>query len=123
MLFHEILDNYMTTHKITNYKMSQDTGISDSLIGYWRRGKRNPTLDNLIAISNYLNLSIDSLVKGLENNSIMSAFHFSDDELELMNAYKNLDSRGKHRIHTVIYEELDRIEESKKPFSKEKEVG
>ena len=64
MEFHEIFDKYLTEHGITSYKMSIDTGISSSLIGYWRRGQRKPTLDNIIAISNYLDLSTDFLLKG-----------------------------------------------------------
>lgn len=109
MEFHEALDLYMNSHKISNYKMSKDTGISDSLISYWRSGKRKPNLENLIIISDYLGISLDSLIRGGENISKMSDTVLNTDEKELLENYKLLDNRGRHRIHTIIYEELDRI--------------
>lgn len=122
MDFSKNLDLYMNKLGISNYQMSKETGISDSLIGYWRNGKRKPNLDNLIVISNYLSISIDFLIHGKtsSNSSIMLDINqFSDGESELLNTYRNLDSRGRHRVHTIIYEELDRIKKtSETPTSK-----
>lgn len=114
MEFYENFDLYMNNLGISNYKMSMDTGISDSLIGYWRNGKRKPSLDNLIVISNYLKLSIDSLVYGSdtlhsEDSSILLGDNESENEL--LETYRKLDRRGQHRVHTVIYEEIDRMEQ------------
>ena len=38
----------------------------------------------------------------------------SADQQELIDTYKKLDRRGQHRVHTVIYEELDRIDQEAK---------
>lgn len=113
MYFHEALDNYMNSHRISNYKMSKDTGISDSLIGYWRSGKRSPTLENLIIISDYLGVTIDSLIRGNNNNSKKLDISLNEDEDELLETYRKLDRRGRHRIHTIIYEEIDRMKAQK----------
>ena len=114
MDFQHTLNAYMNSRNISNYKMSKDTGISDSLIGYWRSGKRKPTLDNLIILSNYLGVSIDELVKDMKPTSILLDDDLTSDEKEFFQNYKKLDSRGRHRVHTVIYEELDRMEQSEK---------
>lgn len=119
MDFHTAFDSYMESHNISNYKMSKDTGISDSLISYWRSGKRKPTLENLIIISKYLGISIDNLINGNNCISKMSDIPLNDDEEELINNYRKLDNRGKHKLHTVIYEELDRMNEAP-PSSAEK---
>ena len=37
----------------------------------------------------------------------------SNDENELISTYNRLDRRGQHRVHTIIYEELDRMESQK----------
>ena len=114
MEFHEFFNSYMNEHRISNYKMSQDTGISDSLIGYWRAGRRKPNMENLILISDYLGLSLDVMLKGRDNASILSDTSILlPDEDELLNTYRKLDRRGQHRVHTVIYEELDRSQEEK----------
>lgn len=112
MEFHNIFDEHMKKLKLSNYQLSKDTGISDSLIGYWRCGKRKPTLDNLILLAKYFNVTIDYLVTGIQDSSIMfDNISLSSDEKELVETYKQLDRRGQHRIHTIIYEEIDRIEQ------------
>ncbi|MCD7812106.1 MAG: helix-turn-helix domain-containing protein [Ruminococcus sp.] len=115
MNFANNLDLYMNKLGISNYQMSKETGISDSLIGYWRNGKRKPNLENLIVLSDYLNVSIDNLVRknASDDSSILfDSFQLSEGESELLDTYRSLDSRGKHRVHTIIYEELDRMASS-----------
>ena len=111
MEFKNTFDSQMKRLGLSNYQLSKDTGISDSLIGYWRSGKRKPTLDNLIILAKYFNVTLDYLVFGGENTSIMlGTDSLSNDERELIETYNKLDRRGQHRVHTIIYEELDRIE-------------
>lgn len=42
-------------------------GVSDSLIGYWRKGERIPKADNLIIIANFLEVSTDYLLGRTDN--------------------------------------------------------
>ncbi|MBQ8881928.1 MAG: helix-turn-helix transcriptional regulator [Clostridia bacterium] len=37
-------------------------GVSKGIISLWENGLREPTLSNLIALSNYFQISIDDLV-------------------------------------------------------------
>ena len=112
MDFRSVLNYEIKKRNLTNYQISKATGISDSLISYWRKGSRKPNLDNLLLLSNYFNLSLDYLIKGEKDISILSSNHsdLSGDEKEILDNYSKLDNRGKHKIHTVIYEELDRID-------------
>lgn len=117
MEFYTVLDKEMKLRNLSNYQLSKETGISDSLISYWRNGKRKPTLDNLILLAKHFNVTIDYLVFGSQNSSIMfGKDSLSNDENELISTYNRLDRRGQHRVHTIIYEELDRME-----LQKEKE--
>ena len=43
--------------------LAQKTGISEMAIGYYERGKRNPTLENLIKIADFFDISIDRLIR------------------------------------------------------------
>ena len=114
MEFYTILDKEMKLRNLSNYQLSKETGISDSLIGYWRNGKRKPTLDNLILLAKHFNVTMDYLVFGSQNNSNMFGNDsLSNDENELISTYNRLDRRGQHRVHTIIYEELDRMESQK----------
>lgn len=60
----QILNNLMESKSISAYKMSKDTGISDRLIGYWKKGEKLPSAENLMIISNYFGVSIDYLLTG-----------------------------------------------------------
>lgn len=112
MDFCKVFDELMTSRGLSNYQLSKDTGISDSLIGYWRTGKRKPSLENLVLLTDYFKISIDELVFGKKNISILFGNEsLNPDEEELIATYNKLDRRGQHRIHTVIYEELDRMKE------------
>ncbi len=74
MIFAQMLTNIMSEKNISAYKMSKETGISDSLIGYWKKGDRVPNAENLILISNYLEVTIDYLLTGKcdESNNKLS---------------------------------------------------
>ena len=72
MKFSQILCNLMDSKHISAYKMSKDTGISDRLIGYWKKGEKLPNAENLIIIANYFNTSIDCLLGRTAERSIES---------------------------------------------------
>jgi transcriptional regulator with XRE-family HTH domain len=48
---------------ITPYRLAQDTGISQTTLCDWKSGKSKPKLDKLIKIANYLNVSLEELIK------------------------------------------------------------
>lgn len=87
MQFHEILSNLMRDKGITAYKMSKDTGIADSLISYWKNGKRKPTSDNLQKLATYLEVSTDYLLGDEQKEK--PAISFDDELSELLKDTKN----------------------------------
>lgn len=100
MEFSQIFDEFLTKNSISNYKMAQDTGLSDSLIGYWRKGKRKPTLDNIIAISNYLEISIGYLLTGKDEKSPQS--DLTESEREILKLVQPLSDVDKIKVLGVI---------------------
>ena len=46
----------------SSYKIGKELNITDSLVGYWRKGERQPAMDNLIRLADYFDVSIDYLV-------------------------------------------------------------
>lgn len=44
---------------MTQYRLEKITGISHSTVGYWKNGKKKPTIDNIIKIATSLDISID----------------------------------------------------------------
>ena len=62
MTFYERLAALMEERKITSYRITLDTKIPNSQISYWKRGKSQPTMENLIKLAEYFNVSLDYLV-------------------------------------------------------------
>ena len=51
---------------INQLKLAFDLEISREAISHYENGNRNPSLEMLIALSDYFNVSIDYLIKGEE---------------------------------------------------------
>lgn len=64
MEFPDVLNFLLTSKGLTAYRLSKDTGISQRLIGYWKKGEKKPTSDNLQKLANYFKVSIDYLLTG-----------------------------------------------------------
>ena len=61
MRFFEILDSLLKERGAAA-KLSASMGIPESLIGYWRRGEKQPRLENIVKLCEYFNVSSDELL-------------------------------------------------------------
>lgn len=50
---------------ITAYRLSKETGISESVISRWKSGEQSPSLGNLIKLAKYFDCEVDDFTKGL----------------------------------------------------------
>ncbi|MCM1057698.1 MAG: hypothetical protein NC517_08835 [Firmicutes bacterium] len=87
---------------INGTQLGDMLGLKKSPMTDWKNHKSNPTLEQLIRMCEIFAISADYLLFGYESN-------LTAGQLELLRTYSSLDSRGQHRVHTIIYEELDRI--------------
>ena len=87
---------------ITGKQLGELLGLKKSPLTDWKNHKSNPTLEQLKKMCEIFAISSDYLLFGPEGG-------LSADQHELINTYKKLDRRGQHRLHTTIYEELDRM--------------
>lgn len=105
----QILNNLMESKSISAYKMSKDTGISDQLIGYWKKGEKLPSAENLMIISNYFGVSIDYLLTGenrKESNISQSAITTGDHSTSTVNI-RSQETHSQQEDETV--QEITRI--------------
>lgn len=78
--------------------------VNPSSISGWKNEGSFPSSKYIIGISQFFNVSIEYLFTGQESTGLLEK-----DQKELVDTYNRLDRRGQHRVHTVIYEELDRM--------------
>lgn len=87
MKFAQILNKLMNDTKVSAYKISKDTGISDRLIGYWKKGEKLPGAENLLTLANYFGISIDYLLTGKEK---ISSLELTKNEQRIIDIFKSL---------------------------------
>lgn len=92
---------------LTGKELGEMLGLKKSPLTDWKNKKSNPTLDQLVKMCEIFATSSDYLLYGKTGD-------LSADQQELIDTYKKLDRRGQHRVHTVIYEEIDRIDQEAK---------
>ena len=64
--FSERLKELRVEKNLTQTALSHETGLSQAIIANWESGKKSPTLDSLIIIAKYFDVTIDYLA-GLED--------------------------------------------------------
>ena len=52
---------------ITAYKVSKDTGISQSTLSDWKTGRATPKADKLLVLAHYFNVSIEFFLTNKED--------------------------------------------------------
>ena len=58
----------------TSYQVSKETGIAQSVLSDWKRGRSTPKSDNMKKIADYFGVTVDYLMTGkkeLEKNDIV----------------------------------------------------
>lgn len=66
----------MEEYKITAYRLSKETGITQATLSRWKTGKTEPSIETLQIIADYFNVSVDYLLgqeKKEEKKSIDSS--------------------------------------------------
>ncbi len=52
--------------RLTQLKVAMDLNISREALSHYENGKREPSIEMLVKMSEYFNVSIDFLIKGKE---------------------------------------------------------
>ncbi len=58
---YNIYDNLLKSKNISNYKVSKETGITQTTLSAWKNGKITPKTDTLQKIADYFGVSLDYL--------------------------------------------------------------
>ncbi len=71
---YEIFEQLLQKNNVTAYKVSKETGVTQSTLSDWKRGRSTPKSDNMKKIADYFGVTVDYLMTGkkeLEKNDIV----------------------------------------------------
>ena len=91
MEFLNNLERLMETYHMSRSDVAKACGISYSAISsWWNRGYENVSMQTLLKLSKCFNCTIEELVHGVPNKSLVyTTNEFSDNELKLISIYAN----------------------------------
>lgn len=87
----------MNEKGISQKQLSEAINTSQGNISDWKSGRAAPTIDKLPLIADYLDVSLDYLL-GRADYSAKPASELTNDEIKLLNSYKNLEPYQKELI-------------------------
>lgn len=67
---YEIFSKLLKTYGVTPYKVSKETGVSQSTLSDWKLGKITPKSDTMKKIADYFGVTVDYLMTGNEKPDI-----------------------------------------------------
>jgi len=113
---------------VTQYRLSKDLGISESVISSWKRNVQKPSTDIVVKIAEYLNVTTDYLLGVKENpeTSAATGREHSKDETDLVSTYRQLTPNSKQIVQTVAQMELRHVRaaaQGEKPIRVTKKRG
>lgn len=119
------LSQLRTKKGINQRELAQQIGVSDSTIGMWETGKRQPDLDTVAVLAKYYNVSTDYLLGldidsnkkntiSLDAQNILDIFYQDPEHItELLKSFSKLSVRNKTIVLGKCYELENDDEKSK----------
>ena len=50
---------------VTAYRLSKETGISESVISRWKSGEQSPSISSLVKVAHFFQCGLSELMKGV----------------------------------------------------------
>ena len=102
------IDKILTERKISGAQLSRDLGISKSFMTELRKGRaKSITLENAVAVSDYLGVSLDHLARGeeakkeaVDNDDLNTAL--TEDESLLIQMFRLLPTEQQNAAINMI---------------------
>lgn len=79
---YEIFEQLMKSYGYTAYKVSVETGIAQSTLSDWKKGKSTPKADKMQKIADLFNVSVDYLMTGEEKDDSIP-YYLNDDARDM----------------------------------------
>ncbi len=90
---YEIFSKLLQSNNETPYKVSKDTGVSQSTLSDWKLGKITPKSDTLKKLADHFGVSVDYLMTGKENEG-EEAYYLNDETARIaQRIYEDKDMR------------------------------
>ena len=90
---YEVFEQLLQKYNVTSYKVSKETGVTQTALSNWKSGRSTPTTKTLQKIADYFGVTIDYLMTGEEKED-SGKYYLNEDTAEIAQAvFENKDLR------------------------------
>ena len=86
---YEIFEQLLKKYGVSAYKVAKETGVTQSTLSDWKRGRSTPKSENMKKLADYFGVSIDYLMTGKEETSDKEPQLKPKDERDIKNILAN----------------------------------
>lgn len=86
---YEIFEQLLQKYGVSAYKVAKETGVTQSTLSDWKRGRSTPKSENMKKLADYFGVSIDYLMTGKEETSNKEPQLNPKDERDIKNILAN----------------------------------
>lgn len=90
---YEIFEQLLQKYGVTSYKVSKETGVTQTSLSNWKSGRNTPSTKTLQKIADYFGVSVDYLMNGKEEPKEKSKKLTARDERDIAKDLKSIMSK------------------------------
>ena len=106
---YEVFEQLLQKHGISPYKVSKDTGVTQTSLSNWKTGKSTPTTKTLQRLADYFGVTLDYLMTGKEEPKEKSPELTARDEKDITKTLNKVMEQFENNENGLYYdgEEID----------------
>lgn len=77
---YEIFEQLLQKYGVSSYKVAKETGVTQSTLSDWKRGRSTPKSENMKKLADYFGVSIDYLMTGKDDSEKDPKLNLKDEK-------------------------------------------
>lgn len=123
-IMYEIFSTLLQKNGVTSYKVSKETGVSQSTLSDWKRGLSTPKLDKLQKIADYFGVTVNYLMTGEDSIESPKAALTPKDERDIAKDLENIMNKLSNKeAGPASFDGQELSDESAELFREELEIA
>ena len=106
MLIGSNIKRLRKNNKLSQKEFASICGVSNKTVSDWENNKNYPRMNIIRKIANHFGIRESKLFESnneTTNNDVKYNYEFSNEEMSLVNMYRNLDDENKKFIHKLMF--------------------
>ena len=109
---YEVFEQLLQKHGVSPYKVSKDTGVTQTSLSNWKTGKSTPTTKTLHRLADYFGVTLDYLMTGKEEPKEKSPELTARDEKDITKTLNKVMEQFENNENGPLYYDGEEIDET-----------